>query len=32
MGDLRNSVDRQLIGQWLFVLGNTCKNARLSDA
>jgi hypothetical protein len=29
MNKLRGRVIPQLIGQWLFVLGNACKNARL---
>jgi hypothetical protein len=29
MDKLRGKVVSQLIGQWLFVLGNACKNARL---
>jgi hypothetical protein len=29
MDKLRGGVVPQLIGQWLFVLGNACKNARL---
>jgi hypothetical protein len=29
MDKLRGRVVPQLIGQWLFVLGNACKNARL---
>jgi hypothetical protein len=29
MNRLRGRVVLQLIGQWLFVLGNACKNARL---